>query len=271
MNDGNLGLGRGRRRAAKVCRRSLLTSSLHSMIRALRFARTFSLKILVQEHRHAVLRDLPGQLLRDAVRRRIRSDEPARLHYVNAGHEPPFVMRKTGPPFPDDLSGGERSGDRHAAGSSYRESVVSLNPGDILVAYTDGLCETHQPRGRGMGMAAAAEDRGGLRRSAGSRHCGRRHAVGGSLLRWRAAERRRDSLRGPDSGTGLREPDAGGRTEAVAERVGPQGTGREACPTDSSRRVSGCACTRRPNCWPARTSDLPPGTAPPTSSPCAVR
>jgi serine phosphatase RsbU (regulator of sigma subunit) len=26
--------------------------------------------------------------------------------------------------------------------SSYREGVVALSPGDLVVAYTDGLCET---------------------------------------------------------------------------------------------------------------------------------
>ena len=35
--------------------------------------------------------------------------------------------------------------------SSYREGVVSLHPGDVLVAYTDGLCETTNPSGEEWG------------------------------------------------------------------------------------------------------------------------
>lgn len=34
---------------------------------------------------------------------------------------------------------------------SYREGAISLNPGDLLVAYTDGLCETKNPRGEEWG------------------------------------------------------------------------------------------------------------------------
>ena len=41
--------------------------------------------------------------------------------------------------------------------------------------------------------------------------------------------------------------------------------------SDSSRTTLGCACIRRPNCWTGRRSDPPRGTAPPTSSLCAVR
>jgi sigma-B regulation protein RsbU (phosphoserine phosphatase) len=36
--------------------------------------------------------------------------------------------------------------------SSFHENVVSLAPGDLLVAYTDGLCETANSRGEGWGF-----------------------------------------------------------------------------------------------------------------------
>ena len=35
--------------------------------------------------------------------------------------------------------------------SKYREGVVSLTPGDVLVAYTDGLCETTNEAGEEWG------------------------------------------------------------------------------------------------------------------------
>jgi sigma-B regulation protein RsbU (phosphoserine phosphatase) len=37
--------------------------------------------------------------------------------------------------------------------SSFHENVVSLAPGDLVVAYTDGLCETANSRGEEWGFA----------------------------------------------------------------------------------------------------------------------
>ena len=51
-----------------------------------------------------------------------------RLHYVNAGHEPPFVLRKSGRHFQTVFleSGGPVIG--MLRDSSYREGVVTLRP-----------------------------------------------------------------------------------------------------------------------------------------------
>ncbi len=77
--------------------------------------------------------------------------ESGRLHYVNAGHEPPFVLRKSGGHFQTIFleSGGPVIG--MLRNSAYREGVVSLHPGDVLVAYTDGLCETANGAGEEWG------------------------------------------------------------------------------------------------------------------------
>ena len=97
MNDGNLGLAVG-----DVCGKdvpaALLTSSLHSMIRALRFARTFSLKTLVRNIDKLFSEICPDNCYATLF---VGEYDPSsgRLHYVNAGHEPPFVLRKTGPHF----------------------------------------------------------------------------------------------------------------------------------------------------------------------------
>lgn len=70
------------------------------------------------------------------------------LHYVNAGHNPPMVIRpdgsvvwlKTGGApvglFPDSI---------------YEEGSVQLNPGDLILAYTDGVIEALNPSGREWG------------------------------------------------------------------------------------------------------------------------
>jgi sigma-B regulation protein RsbU (phosphoserine phosphatase) len=73
------------------------------------------------------------------------------LHYVNAGHEPPFVIRHTGRRSRTIRleSGGPVLG--LARRPSYRERVLPLNPGDLFVAYTDGVCEAASPQGEEWG------------------------------------------------------------------------------------------------------------------------
>ena len=161
---------------------AVLTSSVHSMIRALRFARTFSLKVLVRNIDKLFSEVCPDNCYATLF---VGEYDPSsgRLHYVNAGHEPPFVLRRQGKHFQTlflEASGPVIGMLRE---SSYRESVVALRPGDVLVAYTDGLCKCDQPFGRGMGMAAASESGGGLRGRTGVRHRGGRDANGGRVRR----------------------------------------------------------------------------------------
>jgi sigma-B regulation protein RsbU (phosphoserine phosphatase) len=72
------------------------------------------------------------------------------LRYVNAGHNPPFLFRA------DRAAGGvgivqiqELSTGGTVVGmfpeASYEEAVVDLWPGDVLVAFTDGVPEAHDP------------------------------------------------------------------------------------------------------------------------------
>jgi sigma-B regulation protein RsbU (phosphoserine phosphatase) len=148
-NGGNLGLAVG-----DVCGKgvpaALLTSSLHSLLRALRFARTSSLKVLVRTIDKLFAEVCPDNCYATLF---VGEYDPAtgQLHYVNAGHEPPFVLRKSGGHFQAIFleSGGPVIGMLRNAG--YREGVVSLHPGDVLVAYTDGLCETANTAGEEWG------------------------------------------------------------------------------------------------------------------------
>src|ERR1035438_3447718 len=94
MNDGNLGLAVGDV-GGKGVPPALLKSSLHSMIRALRYARNFSLKALVRTIDKLFSEVCPDPSYATLF---IGEYEPSsgRLHYVNAGHEPPFVLRRNG-------------------------------------------------------------------------------------------------------------------------------------------------------------------------------
>jgi len=84
------------------------------------------------------------------------------LSYVNAGHNPPVVLR-----------GGEEAIRLEAggavvgllSGSQYREGMVQLQPGDTFVAFTDGISESMDPDDEEWGedaMIQAARQLSGL-------------------------------------------------------------------------------------------------------------
>jgi sigma-B regulation protein RsbU (phosphoserine phosphatase) len=155
MNDGDLGLAVGHVSGHGIPA-ALLTSSLHSLVRALRFARTSSLRVLVRTIDKLFAEVCPDNSYATLF---VGEYDPAnrQLHYVNAGHEPPFVLRKSGGHFQTVFleSGGPRIGMLRDA--AYREGVISLRPDDLLVAYTDGLCETANDSGEEWGWARFQE------------------------------------------------------------------------------------------------------------------
>jgi phosphoserine phosphatase RsbU/P len=69
------------------------------------------------------------------------------LRYVNAGHNPPYLLRVGGPGETgtiDELStGGTIIG--MFPQMSYEEAVVDLQPGDVLLIFTDGVPEALSP------------------------------------------------------------------------------------------------------------------------------
>ena len=81
------------------------------------------------------------------------------LQYVNAGHNPPMVIRKG-----DSIAQLEPSGPPVGifADFDYQESAVELSPGDLILAYTDGVVEAEsgwrRMGRRGLLKAAAESD-----------------------------------------------------------------------------------------------------------------
>ncbi|MET0166714.1 MAG: PP2C family protein-serine/threonine phosphatase, partial [Vicinamibacterales bacterium] len=71
------------------------------------------------------------------------------LRYVNAGHNPPYLVRaranaSSAPEPMEELTiGGAVVG--MLPGMSYEEATVDLCSGDVLLAYTDGVTEAHNP------------------------------------------------------------------------------------------------------------------------------
>lgn len=71
------------------------------------------------------------------------------LRYVNAGHNPPVLLREDG-----SIDWLEACGAPVGLfpGSLYREREIRLNPGDLLVAYTDGVVEATNSAGEEWGV-----------------------------------------------------------------------------------------------------------------------
>jgi phosphoserine phosphatase RsbU/P len=60
------------------------------------------------------------------------------LEYVNAGHNPPMVFRRDGSILPLAAAGVPLG---IFPDSTYTPETIQLNPGDVIVAYTDGVVE----------------------------------------------------------------------------------------------------------------------------------
>ena len=59
--------------------------------------------------------------------------------YANAGHNPPFVVRRPGEVAPLPMTGGMAVG--VMPGLPYNEDAVTMAPGDTMFLYTDGITE----------------------------------------------------------------------------------------------------------------------------------
>jgi phosphoserine phosphatase RsbU/P len=71
------------------------------------------------------------------------------LRYVNAGHTPPIILRRNG--SIDTLeTGGAPVG--MFPDSSYEEGAVQLDPGDVVITYTDGVVEAANQSGEEWGV-----------------------------------------------------------------------------------------------------------------------
>lgn len=71
------------------------------------------------------------------------------LRYINAGHNPPVVVRRTGPVGWLDTSGAPVG---MFPDSTYEETVVELEAGDLVIAYTDGVVEATNQNGEEWGV-----------------------------------------------------------------------------------------------------------------------
>lgn len=81
----------------------------------------------------------------------VYEDESRTLRYVNAGHNPPFILRRgqNGNPVERLERGGMVLG--VLPHRIYEMGAVQINPGDLFVVFTDGLTEMTDPKGKEFG------------------------------------------------------------------------------------------------------------------------
>jgi putative ABC transport system permease protein len=85
-------------------------------------------------------------------------DEKCRhMRYVNAGHNPPYLLRAgqrstvgSAPPEIEELSAGGTVVGMFPK-MEYEEATVALCPGDVLLIFTDGVPEAHNPENEEFG------------------------------------------------------------------------------------------------------------------------
>ena len=81
--------------------------------------------------------------------------ESGHVRYVNAGHNPPYLLRGDGSVAPLARTGGVAVA--VSEGFVYRHGSVDLQAGDQLFLYTDGVTEAFDPDGQEYGDARLAQ------------------------------------------------------------------------------------------------------------------
>jgi len=132
--------------AGKGLGAALLTAKLQATLRA-----------LIPES--VSLDDLAGQVntifVRDGLDNRFATlfyveveHNSGQARYVNAGHNPAFVIRENGM----ELLGASSLPLGMLPGSIYEEAALTIGPGEIILAYSDGLTEAENETGEQFGM-----------------------------------------------------------------------------------------------------------------------
>jgi len=129
---------------------ALIMSVVQASLRIISSEGEVPLPRLVARMNRFVYRSTPGS--KYATFFYAQLDEPCRrLRYVNAGHNPPFLLRAGLKSIADTASveieqlsiGGTVVGMFEEM--DYEEATVELAPGDVLLVFTDGVPEAHNP------------------------------------------------------------------------------------------------------------------------------
>lgn len=131
---------------------ALLVSTLHSSLRLLAERIAICPELFSRLNEHILDSSAPNKFITLFV----AELDPRRgeISYVNAGHNPGLVLRAGG--VVEQLgSGGLPLG--LLPGASYRIESISLEPGDLLCLYSDGITEAAAPDDEEFGLERLAE------------------------------------------------------------------------------------------------------------------
>jgi predicted permease len=131
---------------------ALIMSVVQASLRIIASDGDISLPRLAARMNDFLYRTTPGNKYATFFYARVDGDR-RQLRYVNAGHNPPYLVRmrppgaddktEADPPMEELTIGGAVVG--MLPGMSYEEATVDLCSGDVLLAYTDGVTEAHNP------------------------------------------------------------------------------------------------------------------------------
>jgi len=125
---------------------ALMMSSVRATLRGAAES-TSSPDEMMNEVNHALCRDtLASEFVTLWVG--VVNPETLELCYCSAGHEPPIIASPTKPPRLLEIGGMVAGVDEH---QKYRSVTTTLDPGDALIAYTDGLTEAPRFDGQRFG------------------------------------------------------------------------------------------------------------------------
>jgi putative ABC transport system permease protein len=128
---------------------ALIMSVVQASLRIIAADGDISLPRLAERMNEFLFRTTPGNKYATFFYAQVDGDR-RQLRYVNAGHNPPYLVRRVNAANPEAGASMEELTVGGAVvgmlpGMSYEEATVDLCPGDVLLAYTDGVTEAHNP------------------------------------------------------------------------------------------------------------------------------
>jgi len=130
---------------------ALIMSVVQASLRIIASDGDISLPRLAARMNDFLYRTTPGNKYATFFYAQVDADR-RQLRYVNAGHNPPYLVR-AGVNTSGALAKSESMEELTVGGAvvgmmpgmTYEEATVDLCPGDVLLAYTDGVTEAHNP------------------------------------------------------------------------------------------------------------------------------
>jgi serine phosphatase RsbU (regulator of sigma subunit) len=127
---------------------ALVMATTRGMLRAVAFSLDSPGEVLERVN-EALYSDIPSNVFVTCFYA-ILEPKSASLIYANAGHDLPYLHRRSGDDAEELRARGMPLG--LMPGMSYEEREVSLREGNHVLFYSDGLVEAHDPKGEMFGF-----------------------------------------------------------------------------------------------------------------------